>query len=777
MAIVGDSQRQGRRAPRLTCGFGAVLGLVMLTGLPLAGTIASSNLDFEAGRIGEVPLSWNAQEALGERFLVAVTAQRPHGGTACVEIRRDSLSARSIGRIGRLSRALGAIPFRGHRVRVSGWVRFEPPAAAWALHGSARLWIRVNLTGGRVGFYEQMDGHPIRAAAWTYASVVGEVPAEADSILFGPALESGGSMWADDIGIERLGPLDQGDQPARVISRRGLQNLIAFARLLGYVRYFHPSDEAAEADWESFAIAGVSEVESAETAVDLRKTLERLFDPLAPTLRLSDRRLPALAASSLVAPGQAAVRYVGWWYHGWAEQSDTRPYYRQRIWKALPAAADSILQPGSEVNVNLGGGVWCSVPLTLYGDTIRTIPAGHPVIPLQHRPDGWIPSGSDRATRLADVILLWNVAKHFYPYFGDRGEAWLQALPPALQQAALDQDRFVFMNTLRRLIAALHDGHGWVTAAFHYPWVMPMEWTLAEGHLIVRGVEPAAVDQVHVGDEVVAIEGKPIRSWIGEAEQLVSAATPQDRRVKVGNMIQLLPEPDSLWIDVRSPTGVTTRCRISRRWGNWAHVSQRDSIEEVVPGVVYVDLSRVGRARFNEVLPQLVNAKAVVFDVRGDCDLSAVLPHLTDSTLESPRMCVPVIREPDQHNMTFDVTQWQVKPALPRLNSKAAFLIDGHAMSHVETFLSMVEHYSLAALVGEPTAGTNGNIGIVRLPGGYRVWFTAMRVLKQDGSPHGGVGILPTVPVVPTVVGLMAGRDEQLEGALAILNVAGNGAD
>ena len=41
----------------------------------------------------------------------------------------------------------------------------------------------------------------------------------------------------------------------RPLQNRGLENLVAFTRLLGYMRYFHPSDAAYTADWESFAVA------------------------------------------------------------------------------------------------------------------------------------------------------------------------------------------------------------------------------------------------------------------------------------------------------------------------------------------------------------------------------------------------------------------------------------------------------------------------------------------------------------------------------------------
>jgi hypothetical protein len=60
-----------------------------------------------------------------------------------------------------------------------------------------------------------------------------------------------------------------------------------------------------------------------------------------------------------------------------------------------------------------------------------------------------------------------------------------------------------------------------------------------------------------------------------------------------------------------------------------------------------------------------------------------------------------------------------------------AFLTDGRRISYGETFLAIIEHYKLAALVGSPTAGTNGNINPFTLPGGYRVVWTGMKVLKH----------------------------------------------
>jgi C-terminal processing protease CtpA/Prc len=96
------------------------------------------------------------------------------------------------------------------------------------------------------------------------------------------------------------------------------------------------------------------------------------------------------------------------------------------------------------------------------------------------------------------------------------------------------------------------------------------------------------------------------------------------------------------------------------------------------------------------------------------------------------------------------------------------FMTDGSAISAAETIMGIVEAYRLADIVGEPTAGTNGNVNPFTVPGGYILHWTGMRVLKHDRSRHHGVGIQPTHPVARTIQGIAERRDEILEKAIEL---------
>jgi hypothetical protein len=65
------------------------------------------------------------------------------------------------------------------------------------------------------------------------------------------------------------------------LSEAALENLIIFGKLLGYIQYFYPSDEATKVNWEQFAILGVHSVENAQSAEELINKLNKLFQPNA----------------------------------------------------------------------------------------------------------------------------------------------------------------------------------------------------------------------------------------------------------------------------------------------------------------------------------------------------------------------------------------------------------------------------------------------------------------------------------------------------------------
>jgi hypothetical protein len=200
--------------------------------------------------------------------------------------------------------------------------------------------------------------------------------------------------------------------------------------------------------------------------------------------------------------------------------------------------------------------------------------------------------------------------------------------------------------------------------------------------------------------------------------------------------------------------------------------SSGSPIEALSDGTYYVDLGRAGMNDLEKVIERLAVAPRIVFDLRGYPNGNdAILSYLLTTPADfSEGMKIPRLIRPD--HVPASIVGWRTEKAevpvlAPHIRGRVAFLTGPAARSYAESVMSIVEHYHLGEIVGAATAGTNGNIVEITAPTGCRTIFTGMRVSKRDGTPHHLVGVRPTILASQTIAGVIAGRDEVLEKALA----------
>ena len=129
------------------------------------------------------------------------------------------------------------------------------------------------------------------------------------------------------------------EQPSRI------ENLAAYARLLSLLRFFHPSDEAAAADWREVAIGGIETAEAAAGPAPLAAALERYFAPLAPTLRVVPAGgTPSLPPALEPPPGDGPFRIVVWRHHAGDFGGRSEVFASERIDDHTPAGYGTLAQ-------------------------------------------------------------------------------------------------------------------------------------------------------------------------------------------------------------------------------------------------------------------------------------------------------------------------------------------------------------------------------------------------------------------------------------------------
>ena len=195
------------------------------------------------------------------------------------------------------------------------------------------------------------------------------------------------------------------------------------------------------------------------------------------------------------------------------------------------------------------------------------------------------------------------------------------------------------------------------------------------------------------------------------------------------------------------------------------------TIKKLKDGVYYLNIGTTEMAAIKARLPEFESAKAIICDLRGyPRNNNEFINYLLTSKDNNKWMFVPQLTRPDYEGVKYEGLGWSMKPAKPHLNAKIIFLTAGGAVSYAESYMGFIKQYKLATIVGQPTAGANGNVTSIALPGGYSIRFTGMNVKQQDGSQLQGIGIQPDVLVKETIKGVAEGRDEFMEKALELVD-------
>ncbi len=538
--------------------------------------------------------------------------------------------------------------------------------------------------------------------------------------------------------------------------------LVAFARLYAAVRYFHPTEAAAQADWRQFAADGAHAVAGATTYGELASTLADTFAPYTHDLSLwvtPDPPPPPL-------PPPARRAEIVYWQHQGYEGTPIslfRPPYaavrvtpQTRYERRFAEAPD----PERPHETTLVGPLRARLPLVLDATAAaQTAPRPAPRLDPADL--------SVRVVREAIIVDVWAVLRHFYPYQDEVDVAWEAVLREALHDTADDTTEAELVDSIRTLTRALHDGHARVERDGQrgFGWLPVRTACLDQAYVVTASEDP----RLRPGDVIDTIGGEPAYPR-AQAIAARLSGTPQWRAFRA-----------CTWDGARGPGGASVTLGIIRegersivQTGYARHSplppDRPEAFVEIEPGVLYVDLTRLSWTDLKPRLEEMTLARGIVFDLRGyPIHNDDLLDHLMTAAEDAAWMHVPRFIEPGGVPVGYTDIGWYRRPSTPHIAAPAVFLISAEAISYAESILAYVATHHLGILVGTATAGANGDIVRHDTLAGFYVVFSGMRVTRHDGAPFHNEGVAPDVEVLQTATGLAAGRDEVLERGLETL--------
>jgi len=428
---------------------------------------------------------------------------------------------------------------------------------------------------------------------------------------------------------------------------------------------------------------------------------------------------------------------------------------------------------------DLGNEIHCTVPLMLYGTTEQTYPAADTASfnSLLKKLNEQSMDKDGKDLHYADLVIYYNKMQHFFPYFDVIKTNWEEAFTQALKENASCENNECFLPILKRFASKLHDGHGHVysySGNQNFSFLPPIEIAWIENKLIITKILDKS-STLTIGTEIKKIENINSRKYYDSVAQYISAGTKGWLEERENMEILYGPDSSKLNLEVIPPGGTPKSASLSRLLNANAYYGLTENTtkyKEIDASTYYLNIDQISEPEIDSLMPELEKAKCIICDLRGypNSNHEFISHLLTMNDTCKTWMRVPEIIYPNYTVSGFQPFGWEMTPEKPHLTAKIIFITGGGAISYAESYMGFIQGYRLATIVGQPTAGTNGNINQIYLPGGYGIVFTGMKVLKQDGSQLYGIGFIPDVIVNETIKGVMEGRDEFLEKAVEISN-------
>ncbi len=547
---------------------------------------------------------------------------------------------------------------------------------------------------------------------------------------------------------------------------RKVENIRSFAKVYGYVRWFYPSDEAAKLDWEKFAVYGVKKVQNAHNSNELKKILSKLFLPIAPAIQFSqsDQALN-FDTHSIIPNDTVGFRPIAWKHFGVYLGEANKYYKSERIF-----LSEKTPKVGEIINKNIGSHLQLVMPLVLLRNNEQTypIPDQKLLTDLKESLDKvslktFDPN--DVSVHLANVVIAWNVFQHFYPYFDVVKIDWEYELIKTIQNTLLAKTEIEYFNVLRLFIAKLKDGHASVSKKL-IGFGLPLKYDLIENNIVVTSSQS---DEFQNGDIIKTIDGKSGIEELEKQKSFVSGSPRYKRYMGLVSFGMDFKGNEATLSVIRNGKEISIKAKRHTFSEMSLNPFATESFKIINCGdtIVYLKGEPID---ITSNIKLLVNAKSMIISSRTDDSQQKLISHFIKEPVSGPICSVPIFTYPDREKMFFDHEgSMTIYPEEPYFNADLIYLTYPDNISHEETYLDFIDHYKLAKLVGDTTAGCNGSRNTIPLVGGYSISFTGMKVLKRDSSQLYLIGYNPDYPVNRTIKGVIENRDEYLDKALEIL--------
>jgi hypothetical protein len=311
---------------------------------------------------------------------------------------------------------------------------------------------------------------------------------------------------------------------------------------------------------------------------------------------------------------------------------------------------------------------------------------------------------------------------------------------------------------------------------------IPVELGFVENKLIVTdnrkflasGEEPI----FEPGDEIVSIGERTPEYFVERARKYIAVSNENRLLYKAANLACNVPQMmTTMSVEVRRG-GRNIKFDVAPISSNEYNSRNSQWVKDNQPyykllnkSVGYIYPGKYKGADNEAIMEMFANTKGIVVDMR--CYPSDFMPFQFVGRYFVPDLVQHVIFTKAVGELPgyFEEQPTSLGGKIDNYyKGKVVVIVDATTLSQAEYTTMAFQAVPDCVVVGSQTAGADGNVIALPIPGGIRTLFSGLGVFYPNGTNAQRAGVRIDHYMTPTIEGIKAGRDELLEKALEIID-------
>jgi C-terminal processing protease CtpA/Prc len=386
--------------------------------------------------------------------------------------------------------------------------------------------------------------------------------------------------------------------------------------------------------------------------------------------------------------------------------------------------------------------------------------------------------------RLLALFRLWNVVQYFSPYKHQTEKDWDGVMNEYILDIVEAPDELAYEMVILKFLNEIHDTHAQLYGGGNaitdwkgkfYP---PVNMSMIENQLVVNSFNMVPIDadiDLTLGDVVTHIEGISVDKLI---EKRLSYFPASNYPTKLRNIAPQLLRSNKQQLNITVKKGqehIQQKLKLYEKKDLpfFNHLKTRyftePSYRFLSDDIGYVDLKNIINEDIERIKTEFLNTKGIILDIRNYPNL--FLPFSLGSYFvkeKTPFVKFTMVNLNTPGEFNFGPL-YSISPSEQTYSGKLVVLVNELTQSMAEYTAMAFQAGPNTTVIGSTTAGADGNISTIYLPGGLRTVISGIGVYYPDGKETQRVGILPDIVILPTIKGIREGRDELLEEAMRVI--------